>query len=294
MTINKVIIIGAGPAGISAAIQLKRSGIEPILLEKGRVGGLLQNANNVENYPGFVNGISGPQLVGLLKEHLENTGVKIIYEEVMSLEHNDGVFEIQTNLRTLLSRIVVISSGTKPLKPTDLKISAGIDNRIHYEVHPISGIKNEKIAIYGAGDAAFDYALNLADKNQVVVLNRGADVRCLPLLFRRSARQQHISYIDNIRLTAIERSENDLKLICKDEKGNREIIVAYLLIAIGRVSCLDFLDADLKENIEHLQESRDLYLVGDVKNGIYRQTAIAVGDGIKAAMEISRKMGESG
>ena len=279
MTINKVIIIGAGPAGISAAIQLKRSGIEPILLEKGRVGGLLQNANNVENYPGFVNGISGPQLVGLLKEHLENTGVKIIYEEVMSLEHNDGVFEIQTNLRTLLSRIVVISSGTKPLKPTDLKISAGIDNRIHYD---------------GAGDAAFDYALNLADKNQVVVLNRGADVRCLPLLFRRSARQQHISYIDNIRLTAIERSENDLKLICKDEKGNREIIVAYLLIAIGRVSCLDFLDADLKENIEHLQESRDLYLVGDVKNGIYRQTAIAVGDGIKAAMEISRKMGESG
>ena len=78
--------MGGGPGGIAAAIQLKRSGIEPILIEKGEVGGLLLNANLVENYLGFPEGISGRELVGLFKEQLERIGVSVKFEEVKKLE----------------------------------------------------------------------------------------------------------------------------------------------------------------------------------------------------------------
>jgi len=86
VNIKDVVIIGAGPAGISAAIQLKRYGIEPTLLEKEEIGGLLKNANLVENYPGFPNGVPGPELVKLFKKQLENAQIKVHFEKVLKLK----------------------------------------------------------------------------------------------------------------------------------------------------------------------------------------------------------------
>jgi len=290
MNVNDVVIIGAGPAGLGAAIQFKRYGIEPILLEKEKVGGLLRNANLVENYPGFPEGIPGPELINLFKRQLKNVRVKIQYEEVLELDNRKGVFIIYTTQRTIISRIVLIASGTKPQKLSNLNISNDFENRIFYEVYPLAQVANEKIAIIGAGDAAFDYALNLSKKNDVVILNRGSRVKCLPLLFERCMENEKISYLENIQIKNIEYFDNYLTLTCYDTTGEREIYVSYLLVATGRDPCLDFLSENLKKNLEKLQKSKVLHIIGDVKNDIYRQTAIAVGDGIKAAMEIYRKL----
>lgn len=290
MNINDVVIIGAGPAGLGAAIQLKRYGIEHILLEKEKVGGLLRNANLVENYPGFPEGIPGPELIKLFKRQLKNVWVKIQFEEVLELDNRKGIFIINTNQRTIISRFVVIASGTKPRKLSNLNISKDFENRIFYEVYPLAQVANEKIAIIGAGDAAFDYALNLSKKNEVVILNRGSRVKCLPLLFERGIGNEKISYMENIHIKNIDCFDRYLALTCYDTTGEREICVSYLLVATGRDPCLDFLSENLKENLEKLQKSKVLHIIGDVKNDIYRQTAIAVGDGIKAAMEIYRKL----
>ncbi|MBU4444999.1 NAD(P)/FAD-dependent oxidoreductase [bacterium] len=290
MNINDVVIIGAGPAGLGTAIQLKRYGIEHILLEKEKVGGLLRNANLVENYPGFPEGIPGPELIKLFKRQIKNVWVKIQFEEVLELDNRKGVFIINTNQRTIISRFVVIASGTKPRKISSLNISKDFENRIFYEVYPLAQVANEKIAIIGSGDAAFDYALNLSKKNEVVILNRGSRVKCLPLLFERGIGNEKISYMENIQVKNIDCFDRYLVLTCYDTTGEREIYVSYLLVATGRDPCLDFLSENLIENLEKLQKSKVLHIIGDVKNDIYRQTAIAVGDGIKAAMEIYRKL----
>jgi thioredoxin reductase (NADPH) len=290
MNVNDVVIIGAGPAGLAAAIQLKRYGIEPILLEKEKVGGLLRNANLVENYPGFPEGIPGPELIKLFKRHLRNVGVKLQFEELLELDNKDEVFIIKTTQRTITARIVVIASGTKPLKLPNIKISKDFENRIFYEVYPLLQVTNEKIAIIGAGDAAFDYALNLSKKSEVVILNRKSRVKCLPLLLKRTIENGRISYMENIQVKNIGYFDSYLRLSCHDTTGDREIYTSYLLVAIGRDPSLDFLSENLKKNLGELQKSKTLYLIGDVKNGIYRQTAIAVGGGIKAAMEIYIKL----
>ena len=104
-----VAIIGAGPAGITAAIQLKRYGLSPMLFEKEAIGGLLRNANWVENYPGFPNGISGLKLTRLMAQQLKTVGVEGFFEEVLELDYAKEVFTLETpKQRVVLDRKSVV------------------------------------------------------------------------------------------------------------------------------------------------------------------------------------------
>ncbi|MCX6832312.1 MAG: NAD(P)/FAD-dependent oxidoreductase, partial [candidate division Zixibacteria bacterium] len=121
MRSDEVAIIGAGPAGIATAIQLRRYGLQVTVFEKNRIGGLLRSANLVENYPGFPQGTSGPNLVRLFEEQLRNSAAEILFEEVVSLCFEDERFVVTTNERTLYPEIVVIASGTRPIELSDLE-----------------------------------------------------------------------------------------------------------------------------------------------------------------------------
>jgi thioredoxin reductase len=287
---NDVVIIGAGPSGISTAIQLRRYNIEPLLLEKRAVGGLLRNANLVENYPGFPKGIIGTELVNNFSKHLELAGVKVCFEEVFELDYNNNYFIVKTYKQTITSRIVVIATGTTPMKITNLSIRADIESYVFYEVYPIINKVGKNIAIIGAGDAAFDYALNLARHNKVTILNRGSKTKCLPLLRERAERNENISYEEDTMVKSIEKHNGKLKLYYSNKNGYREILCSYLLIAIGRKPNLNLISSNLKLNINKLQKSKLLYTIGDIKNNIFRQTSIAVGEGTRAAMEIHEKL----
>ncbi|MCK4940615.1 NAD(P)/FAD-dependent oxidoreductase, partial [candidate division WOR-3 bacterium] len=203
MDINDVVIIGGGPAGLSTAIQLKRSGIEPILLEKDEIGGLLRNANLVENYPGFPEGITGPQLIKLFEKQLKNTMVKVHFEEVLELDYRNEVFFVNTNQRVVTCHIVVIASGTKPRRLSDINMSKDSEDRIFYEIYALTQVAKEKIAIIGSGDIAFDYALNLSKKNGVIILNKGQRVKCLPLLWKKAMESEKITYKENTQVKKI-------------------------------------------------------------------------------------------
>ena len=120
---DKVIIIGTGPAGVAAAIQLKRQSIPFEIIEKDKVGGLLHNANRIENYPGFPNGISGPELVHRFQEHLEQWDIQVQYETVINIRWEEDSFHIQTQRSSFSSSILIIASGTQPKTVSDIQIS---------------------------------------------------------------------------------------------------------------------------------------------------------------------------
>jgi thioredoxin reductase len=308
---TEVIIIGAGPAGITTAIQLKRYGIPFLLFEKERIGGLLWNANLVENYPGFPNGVSGPGLIRLLEKQMKRIGVEVVYEEVINVDvslrgakrrsnplviggllreerpRNDITIVISTPRITYHATTLIIASGTKPL-PFPIQIPEVVRSLVFSDVTHLLDVTKSHIAIVGAGDAAFDHALNLAKRgNSVTILNRGRDVKCLPLLAERIKLRPEIQYRDEVTVSGVESDRaGGLILHCQVSGSVEQIKSDYLVFAIGREPQQDFLSAGVREKEGELTSAGKLHFVGDVRNGLLRQTAIAAGDGLRAAMKI--------
>jgi len=286
---ENIAIIGGGPAGISTAIQLRRYKIDPLLFEMHELGGLIRNAWNIENYLGFPYGISGRRFVELLKEQVERYDIRAHYEKVEYLDYNGKNFLIRTPESEYKADIVVIASGTKP-KRFDIAegLPEALRRKILYEISPILDVKNKVIAIVGAGDAAFDYALNLSENNKVMLLNRGNTVRALPLLVERIKDNPNIVYHEDTVLIEIAKGKKR-DLLLNTNKNNIE--VDYLIAAIGRIARKDFYSSKVRNLEKYLIDKGILYLVGDVKNGRFRQTSIAVGDGINTAMKIYQRIG---
>ena len=288
MQVEGVTIIGAGPAGIATAVQLKRQGTPPLLLEKKHIGGLLVNANLVENYPGFPQGISGVDLVNLFASQLARIGVPVSFEEVLQLDYDEN-FVLRTSERTLCSRVVVIASGTQPRQFEEFELPKNVTERVLYEVYPIAHEAGKRIVIIGAGDAAFDYALNLCRKNHVTILNRSNKYKCLPLLWERAQGVSRIEYQENARVTELRDFGEGLAVSYQNAQRDWELLVDYVIFAIGRTAQIGYLSEKLQERAAELETNGLLHFAGDVKNDICRQTAIAVGDGVHIAMRIHRK-----
>jgi len=282
-----VAIIGAGPAGLSAAMQLKRYGIPALLFEAQQAGGLLVNANLVENYPGFPGGISGPALVHLFQKQAEMAGVCVIPEAVVSLAYAGDRFEVTTAQGSYSSRIGIIASGTRPLGFAPGLIPGEAQDRLFSEVYPLLEVRDAQIAIVGAGDAAFDYALNLSRNNSVAIFNRSELSRCLPLLQKRASAIPCITYHPQTCLIQVKLDGNG-RLVLKLESSCSpwEFTADYLIGALGRRANLDFVSADVLRRASQLEKQGRLYRIGDVANGLYRQTAIAAGQGLLAAMQV--------
>ncbi len=279
-----VIIIGAGPSGIASAIQLKRHGIDFLILEKEGEGGLLKNASLVENYPGFPKGITGLKLVVLFKKHLSKLGVGIKKGNVIDVNFRKGLYIIKTEKNIYTSKYLIIASGTKP-KTLNIKNYSHI--KIYYDIYKLFDIRKKDIAIIGGGDVAFDYAVSLSKNgNNVYILHRGSKPSCVTTLLKKVLLKKNISYFCNLKFEKIHKEKNKIIIECN---GKRNFKVDYLIAAIGREPQLDFIKEGKKNLFDKLKD-KSLFLIGDVKNEIYRQATISIGDGIFTAMRISKKI----
>lgn len=297
---NKIAVIGAGPAGISCAIQLKRYGIEPILFEKKQVGALIRNACLIENYLGFESGISGKDLAEKLCKTLDKSKIELYLSKVIKItfDFSNKYYVIETSKELFTSEILVIASGTIP-KILDIPRHVNCNDKIFTEITDLPDIdySEKKFAVIGAGDAAFDYAINLVKNfkaSEVNILNRNNSPKCISVLEKRVNKIAEIKHIKNIHVKEIKNFDEKINLIClKNNNGRTDKCILsadYVISAIGRKECLDFVDNEVLNNIETLKKRGLLYLIGDVINGEYRQISIAAGQGLLAAMEINNKL----
>jgi thioredoxin reductase (NADPH) len=284
-------VIGAGPAGVAAAVQLRRAGVAFRLLEKDNVGGLLNEAQRVENFPGVPGGVAGRVLAARLHRQLRALGIAVENERVVRLSGGPGRFRVQTEGESFLAARVILSCGTRPLSPGPPLETLRLNHRVHDSVLPLLRVRNETIAIVGGGDAAFDYALSLAGCNQVHILMRAAEARALPLLAERCRRHPRIKIHAGFRLAKAEFLDDGEWIILKAGRGRGEIRCQWVLTAVGRVPTLDFLDPALRSSLSSLVKNKWILMAGDTVNGRCRQAAIAAGDGLRAAMEILHEVG---
>jgi len=281
-----VVIIGAGPAGIACSLQLRRSGLNPLLLERDRPGGLLNQANQVENYPGFPHGIAGTSLVGLLRRHLRQAGIRVHRESVQRVALRQNHFFVITSRRTIRCRVLVIASGTAPKTLSEAIVAPTVRNRILYEPCRLLRMRGKIIAVIGAGDAAFDYALGLVSRHHVIILNRRERPGCLAVLLDRVRREKKIRHLTRFRIRAIGPGFPGVIVSASD---GRSVRADYVVAALGRVPSLDFLTPALRARVQSLCARRRLWLIGDVRNGRFRQAGISIGDGIRCAMWIASR-----
>ena len=292
---REVAIIGAGPAGISAAIYLKRAGVDPLLLERGRVGGLLLNANLVENYPGFPNGIEGKDLARLFGRQLRRWSIKVTRADVSKVSKDGARFRLLADGREFESRFLIVAAGTVP-KRISLK---GIDSiprgRILHEIADApSDLEGRTFLIVGGSDAAFDYGLNIARRGGFAeIIFRGRKPTCLGLLLARAGRESRVRLFQETRILSVGMRNRRILMKCRSGGSGMELEGDCLLIACGREPDLGFLSPALRSKAAGLLGGdRRLYFVGDIRSGPSRQVGIAVGDGIAAAMDIARQIGK--
>jgi thioredoxin reductase len=295
--VYKVAIIGAGPAGIAAAIYLKRAGINPLLLERKKVGGLLVNANLVENYPGFPDGISGGDLVSLFNAQLKKWKIHVTKADVRRVSRKGDLFQIFAGGSRYVSRFLILAAGTQPTRIALRGLDKIPRANVLCEIADApDDVKGKEFLVIGGGDAAFDYALNAAKKGgSADLIIRGSGPTCIPLLLQRARKRITIRMsLRTVPVSVIE-TRRQIELTCR--RGGREEIHNgdYLLIACGREANLRLLSPRLRSEVAAGVDGSGLskiLLAGDVKRGLHRQVGIAVGDGMAAAMQIAKLLGK--
>lgn len=293
---KEISLIGGGPACVSAAVQLKRSGFD-ILLITNSIGGNIKNANLIENLIGFPRGIDGKQYVKLIEDQLTINKIPILLEEVIKVEKDKGEnYSIRTSNSIIISRFLIIGTGTLPIKlGIDGEKIAYQKKKLFYKISEVKNFSKQwKVLIIGSGDAAYDYAMNLSNQvSSLVIIQRSSHSKALPLLQERVKNQSNIDIVSGRIPKLIDVSSNNLNLIINNGDLTETITGDILLVAIGSTPNLSFLTASLKSVERSSSLNPNLFFIGDVKNKNFRQISIALGDGVKTAMKIERKLKES-
>ena len=286
----KCVIVGAGPAGMNAALYLKRAGIDVSIIEKNIPGGEMLKTNKIENYLGFSE-IDGGDLALKMSAQVKKIGVPIIKDEVLNITKKKK-FEIVTKKGTIQADYVIVATGRTPRKLGVLGEDDMLNRGISYCAACDGAFyRGLDVAVVGGGDSALTEALYLADLcNKVYVLVR-KDVRANEILQNRVKAKKNIVLLKNVQVSALNYSDKLSQVILSD--GNK-LDISGMFIAIGGIPKLDFLanlDLNLKNGYiktnDNMESSvKGLYAVGDVRDKDFYQIITAASDGAIAALSI--------
>ncbi len=305
----KVIIIGSGPAGYTAAIYLSRANISNLLFEGTQPGGQLTITTDVENYPGFPKGIMGPELMMQFKAQAEGFGTIMKSETVMAIDCSDQPFKVTTGGGEYSAPAVIIATGSTARW-------LGLPGEQDFHGKGLSAcatcdgffFRDQDIAVVGGGDTALEEAIYLTNfAKKVTLIHRRDEFRGSKIMQQRAIDHEKIEIAWNSVIdTYLADDMGNLKgLNLKDTQDGsiRELPVTGCFIAIGHTPNSQFLGGQIdtdengyiitKPNVT-ATNVEGIYACGDVQDHVYRQAITSAGTGCMAAIEAERYLGEKG
>ena len=297
--IHDVVIVGSGPAGYTAAIYAARAQLNPVVLAGSvTAGGALMNTTEVENYPGFIEGILGPELMNQMQEQAERFGTNIRYEDVTALELEGDVKRITTSDGVYEARTVIISTGSEYRH-------LGIDGEERLSGHGVSYcatcdgffFKDQDIVVVGGGDSAMEEATFLTRfARSVTVVHRRDELRASAVMAKRAQEDPKISFAWNSRVVELHGEDSLTGVTLEDTVTgeHRRLEATGLFVAIGQVP-----RSELVANVLELDEAGyikvevpsqrtripGVFACGDVADPTYQQAITAAGSGCRAALD---------
>jgi thioredoxin reductase (NADPH) len=299
-----VVIIGGGPAGLTAGLYTARAKQRSLLVNKGVVGGIITEAAQVDNYPGFPEGISGLELGELMHKQATKYGLKTITAEVTAIELQEGQKVVKTTEGNFVARAVIIASGSDRQKlgiPGEKEFTGkGVS---YCATCDASFFKEQPVAVVGGGDAAIDEALHLAKfASKVIVIHRRDRLRATAILQERTSAEPKIAFRWNSVVEAVEGKDFVERLRLRQVISSEKSVlrVAGIFVSIGLKPDTDYLKdvlpldatAHIITNEKMETEIAGIFAAGDIRAGSIRQAIAAAGDGATAAFYAKKFIGE--
>lgn len=299
--VHDLVIIGGGPAGLTAGLYAARETLDVVLLEKAITGGIPAIVDHIENYPGFPEGISGMELMQRMRAQADRFNLKV--EELISVERiipDRDIFRVVTDNRQYQSRAVIIASGGVP-RHLDVPGEAEFTGRGVSYCATCDGpfFKDADLVVVGGGNAAIQEAIYLTKfARQVTVVHRRAQLRAQPILQEHALRNPKIKFVWNSVVAQIYGGEQVEGVTIKNvESGDKlNLPVQGVFVFIGWLPNTDFVKDLLELDAEghiitdmNMQTSvPGIFAVGDVRSKPFRQIANAIGDGAIGALAASK------
>ncbi len=299
---ENLIIIGSGPAGYTAGLYSARANLKPLLFEGIESGGQLMLTTDVENYPGFKDGIMGPDLMTEFKLQAEKFGTKIISQNVVSITRSDRGFEVSTNSDVYHAKSIIISTGASAKW-------LGVEGEERLQGYGVSAcatcdgffFKDKIVSVVGGGDSAMEEALFLTKfAKKVYIIHRRDSFRASAIMQERVMNNEKIEVLWNKEVQKIvgESSVESIVLINSDDQEEVNLKTDGVFIAIGHTPNVGFLnglvDLDDKGYIKTgfttstSTSLEGVFAAGDVADSVYRQAVTAAGTGCQAAIDAER------
>ena len=290
------IIIGAGPAGMTAALYAARSNLKVALIEGGLPGGQMNNTSDIENYPGYAN-ISGPELAEKMFEPLENLGVEHLYGFVKNIEDHGDVKKVITDDEEFETRTVIVATGSKHRLlgvPGEEELnSRGVS---YCAVCDGAFFRDQDLLVVGGGDSAVEEAIFLTQfAKTVTIVHRRDELRAQKVLQDRAFANEKINFIWDSVVKEIKGENRVESVVIENVKTNQVTEHAFggVFIYVGLDPVSDFTkDLQIQDESgwivtdDHMKTSvAGVFAVGDVRQKDLRQVTTAVGDGAIAGQE---------
>ncbi|MBN2804082.1 MAG: NAD(P)/FAD-dependent oxidoreductase [Deltaproteobacteria bacterium] len=286
------LIIGAGISGCGAAVQLKKAGIEFVLLDKNRTpGGVIKNAGLINNYPGFEKPITGIDFAKRLENNLREHNIEIHGETAQKVIREDKGFLVITDKKSYHCNNLLICWGTTPKKIKFKGVESLVEQGlIFYEVFDLfkKFKQPSRVLIAGGGEASMDYALSIVKRGgRADIICRSEKLKGADTLIEEVNKKPEIRCFYNTEIDYVSIKSGKIEMIVKKNQSEIRFDKYDAIIgAIGRKSTL----TDLLTNIEIesgiLNPQKGLYICGDARKGTLGQLATGAGDGVEAAMHI--------
>lgn len=299
---RNVIILGSGPAGLTAAIYTGRANLKPLVIAGNEPGGQLITTTDVENFPGFPEGIQGPELMNKMRKQAERFGAEFLDQNFSSLDISSVPIAVVVGKQRIETQTIILATGASSKW-------LGLESEQRFRGHGVSScatcdgafFKNKKVLIVGGGDAAMEEANFLTRyASSVIVIHRRDVFRASKIMLDRARANSKISFLTNKVVVEILGETKVTGALVKDVKtGAEETMDAQgIFIAIGHSpntnEVKDILDMDMKGYVIPVNGSKTnregIFVAGDVHDHQYRQAITAAGSGCMAAMDVIRAL----